>query len=188
MNNYNALIIEHSRPGRRGYNLRNLEVEQVDLNEIFGSDLLRKEPSKLPEVSEYEVVRHFTNLSMKNYGLDQGMYPLGSCTMKYNPKIDEEIAGLPGFNNIHPLQPVSTVQGSLKVMYGLQNALESISGMDQISLLPSAGSQGELTGLMIIKAYLRKTNQSNRNKIIIPDSAHGTNPASSTPKLLNCNL
>ncbi|MCD6435547.1 MAG: aminomethyl-transferring glycine dehydrogenase subunit GcvPB [Clostridiales bacterium] len=180
MNNYNALIIDHSRPGRKGYNLRKSEVEQVDLANVFGNDLLREEPAELPEVSEHEVVRHFTNLSMKNYGLDQGMYPLGSCTMKYNPKINEEVAALAGFNNIHPLQPISTVQGSLEVMYELQNALESVSGMDQVTLLPSAGSQGELTGLMIIKAYLKENNQQQRNKIIIPDSSHGTNPASAS--------
>ncbi|MEA3424552.1 MAG: aminomethyl-transferring glycine dehydrogenase subunit GcvPB [Bacillota bacterium] len=180
MNNYNALMIEHSRPGRKGYTLRNTEVDQIDLSEVFGSDLLRKESAQLPEVSEPEVVRHFTNLSKKNFAVDEGMYPLGSCTMKYNPKINEEVAALSGFNNVHPLQPISTVQGSLEVMYGLQNALKSISGMDQVSLLPSAGSQGELTGLMIIKAYLRENNQQHRNKIIIPDAAHGTNPASST--------
>ncbi len=180
MNNYNALIIDHSRPGRRGYTLRNTEVDQIDLSEVFGSDLLRKESAELPEVSEPEVVRHFTNLSKKNFAVDEGMYPLGSCTMKYNPKINEEVAALAGFNNVHPLQPMSTVQGSLEVMYGLQNALKSISGMDQVSLLPSAGSQGELAGLMIIKAYLRENNQQYRNKIIIPDSSHGTNPASAT--------
>jgi glycine dehydrogenase subunit 2 len=180
MNNYNALIIDHSRPGRRGYTLRNTEVDQIDLSEVFGSDLLRKESAELPEVSEPEVVRHFTNLSKKNFAVDEGMYPLGSCTMKYNPKINEEVAALAGFNNVHPLQPISTVQGSLEVMYGLQNALKSISGMDQVSLLPSAGSQGELAGLMIIKAYLRENNQQNRNKIIIPDSSHGTNPASAS--------
>ncbi|MCK5763949.1 MAG: aminomethyl-transferring glycine dehydrogenase subunit GcvPB [Clostridiales bacterium] len=180
MNNYNALIIDHSRPGRRGYTLRNTEVDQIDLSEVFGSDLLRKESAELPEVSEPEVVRHFTNLSKKNFAVDEGMYPLGSCTMKYNPKINEEVAALAGFNNIHPLQPMSTVQGSLEVMYGLQNALKSISGMDQVSLLPSAGSQGELAGLMIIKAYLRENNQQYRNKIIIPDSSHGTNPASAS--------
>ena len=180
MNNYNALIIDHSRPGRRGYTLRNTEVDQIDLSEVFGSDLLRKESAELPEVSEPEVVRHFTNLSKKNFAVDEGMYPLGSCTMKYNPKINEEVAALAGFNNVHPLQPISTVQGSLEVMYGLQNALKSISGMDQVSLLPSAGSQGELAGLMIIKAYLRENNQQYRNKIIIPDSSHGTNPASAS--------
>jgi len=139
---------------------------------------MRDSEPELPEVSEVDVVRHFTNLSNKNYGVDTGFYPLGSCTMKYNPKINEDMANLSGFSNIHPLQPEATVQGALKLMYESDGMLSEISGMDRVSLQPAAGAHGELTGLMIIKAYHESRGDKKRKKIIVPDSAHGTNPAS----------
>ncbi len=142
--------------------------------------MIRKSTPALPEVSELQVVRHFTNLSRKNFGVETDSYPLGSCTMKYNPKVNEDMASMSEFNDIHPLQPVETVQGSLKLMYELGRLLEEITGMDEMSLQPAAGSQGELAGLMIIKAYLESNGTTYKNKIIIPDSAHGTNPASVT--------
>ncbi|NLT47818.1 MAG: aminomethyl-transferring glycine dehydrogenase subunit GcvPB, partial [Clostridiales bacterium] len=132
----------------------------------------------LPEVSEVDVVRHYTLLSNKNYGVDTGFYPLGSCTMKYNPKINEDMAALGCFSNLHPYQPEDTVQGALAMMYDLDGMLSEISGMARVSLQPAAGAHGEMTGLMIIKAYHEKNGDSKRTKIIVPDSAHGTNPAS----------
>jgi glycine dehydrogenase subunit 2 len=133
----------------------------------------------LPELSELDVVRHFTNISKLNYSIDSGFYPLGSCTMKYNPKINEEIARMPGFAGTHPLQPAETVQGNLFMMYQLQQWLEEIGGFSAVSLQPSAGAQGEMVGVMIIRAYHLDRNDHGRTKILIPDSAHGTNPASS---------
>ncbi len=174
---YDKLIFEVSRKGRRGYNLPALDVEAVNLGEILGSDNLRTDSLLLPEVSEFDVVRHFSQLSNKNYSLDHSIYPLGSCTMKYNPKINEEMVGLPGLMNLHPYQPQKTVQGSLEIMYNLQKYLAEIGGMAQMTLQPAAGSQGELTGLMMIKAYHVKNKEDHRYKVIVPDSAHGTNPA-----------
>ncbi len=139
---------------------------------------LNDEELNLPEVSEVDIIRHYTNLSNKNFGVDTGFYPLGSCTMKYNPKINEDMANLDGFKNIHPLQPEETVQGALKLMYELDKALCEISGMDKMTLQPAAGAHGELTGLMLIKAYHEHRGDTKRTKIIVPDSAHGTNPAS----------
>jgi glycine dehydrogenase subunit 2 len=142
--------------------------------------LLRQTPANLPEVSEFGVVRHYTNVSQKNFGVETGFYPLGSCTMKYNPKINDELATLPGFANIHPLQPEKTAQGILRVYYETAEMLSELSGLAAYSLNPFAGAHGELAGLMIIKAYHQKNKDFKRNKIIIPDSAHGTNPASAT--------
>ena len=172
------LIFEISRNGRKAFELLSTEIEQRTAAELFPEKYLRKSPARLPEVSELDVVRHFTELSTRNFGVDSGFYPLGSCTMKYNPKINEKVASYSGFANIHPYQPESTVQGALRLMYELSESLAEITGMDRISLQPSAGAQGEMAGLMVIKKYHEKMGQSQRNKIICPDSAHGTNPAS----------
>ncbi len=176
MKYYNTLIFEMSKEGRQGYNLETKPLPNVALPK----HLLREHKADLPEVSEFDVVRHYTNVSQKNFGVENGFYPLGSCTMKYNPKINDELATLSGFANIHPLQPVETVQGLLKIYYDLQAMLSEISGLSAYSLNPFAGAHGELAGLMIIKAYHEKHGDLKRNKIIIPDSAHGTNPASAT--------
>lgn len=177
MRNYNKLIFELSKPGRKGYNLPALDVEDVELDSVIPVDYLTIKELNFPEVSEVDVIRHYTNLSNKNYGVDTGFYPLGSCTMKYNPKINEDIARYDGFTNVHPLQPESTVQGSLRVIYELEKYLSEIGGMDRFTLQPAAGAQGELTGIMLIRAYHEKNKDFKRDKIIIPDSAHGTNPA-----------
>lgn len=179
MKDYNKLIFEISKEGRKAYSLPPCDVPEAGLENIIPDEFLRNKEAELPEVSEVDVVRHYTNLSNKNYGVDTGFYPLGSCTMKYNPKINEDAAALGGFNNIHPLQPAETVQGALKLMYGLDNMLSEITGMERVSLQPAAGAHGELTGLMIIKAYHESRGDNKRKKIIVPDSAHGTNPASS---------
>ena len=176
MKYYNKLIFEISKEGRQGFNLAEKNIPEVKIPK----ELLRVTPAELPEVSEFDVVRHYTNVSQKNFGVETGFYPLGSCTMKYNPKINDELATLSGFANIHPLQPVETVQGLLKIYHETQRILAEISGLAAYSLNPFAGAHGELAGLMIIQAYHDKRNDSKRNKIIIPDSAHGTNPASAT--------
>jgi len=142
-------------------------------------NLLRKD-LPLPELAEADVVRHYTALSRFNYGVDNGFYPLGSCTMKYNPKINEDTARLPGFAFTHPLQPVETVQGSLVLMYQLQEWLKEISGFAAVTLQPAAGAHGELTGVLIMRAYHKARGDDRREKMLIPDSAHGTNPASSS--------
>ena len=178
MKEYNRLIFEVSKDGRRSYSLPKCDVPIKPIDEILDINYLRTEDACLPEVSEIDVIRHFTLLSNKNFGVDTGFYPLGSCTMKYNPKINEDMASLNGFISIHPLQPECTVQGALELMYNLQESLQEITGMAKVSLQPAAGAQGELTGLMIIKAYHLYNGNANKNKIIIPDSAHGTNPAS----------
>jgi glycine dehydrogenase subunit 2 len=180
MRDYNKLIIELSKEGRKAYSIPKNDVETVDPEKYIPENVLRKEDPKLPEVYEVDVIRHYTNLSNKNYGVDTGFYPLGSCTMKYNPKINEDMAKLPNFANIHPRQPEDTVQGSLELMYELQEKLCEITGTDGFTLQPAAGAHGELTGLMIIKKYHEERNDTKRTKIIVPDSAHGTNPASAT--------
>ncbi len=171
------LIFELGQDGRRAYTLPDLDVPEAPLDEIAA--FVREEAPRLPQVSEVDVVRHFTALSTRNHGVDSGFYPLGSCTMKYNPKRNERAAKLPGFSNIHPLQPAETVQGALELMYHLQTYLAEITGMDTVSLQPAAGAQGEWTGLMMIAAYHRSRGEK-RDKVIVPDSAHGTNPASVT--------
>lgn len=178
MRKYDKLIFELSKPGRKAYRLPKLDVEEVKLDELIPSEYINEEELELPEVSEVDIIRHYTNLANKNYGVDTGFYPLGSCTMKYNPKINEDMAGLDGFRNIHPLQPEDTVQGALRLMYELDQALCEISGMDKMTLQPAAGAHGELTGLALIKAYHEHRGDTKRTKIIVPDSAHGTNPAS----------
>ncbi|MEN8907350.1 MAG: aminomethyl-transferring glycine dehydrogenase subunit GcvPB [Clostridiales bacterium] len=174
------LIFEISKKGHKGYSLPKCDVPLKSIDKLLGKDNLRKNPAKLPEVSENNVVRHYVNLSNKNYGVDSGFYPLGSCTMKYNPKINEYIARLDEFTNVHPYQSGSTVQGCLEIMSKTEKYLKDLSGMDEISLQPAAGAHGELTGLMIMKQYHILNKQLNRNKVIIPDSAHGTNPASAS--------
>lgn len=167
-------IYELSSPGRIGVRFPDADVPQTSLpKELLRSDL------PLPELAELDVIRHFTNLSKLNYSIDGGYYPLGSCTMKYNPKINEETARLSGFAHTHPLQPIETVQGNLALMYELQEWLKEISGFKGVSLQPAAGAQGELVGVLIIRAYHRSRGDFKRTKMLIPDSAHGTNPASS---------
>ncbi len=168
------LLCELSVPGRVGFRFPEVDVPQAPLPE----GMLRQE-LPLPELYEVDVVRHYTRLSQLNHGIDIGFYPLGSCTMKYNPKVNEEVARLPGFAHVHPLQPEETVQGSLALMYQLQEWLKEIGGFAGVTLQPAAGAQGELTGVLIIRAYHEANGQSQRNKILIPDSAHGTNPATS---------
>ncbi len=177
MKTYDKLIFELSRPGRKGYSL---PADNFGVNGIgeIPADLLRKNEAELPEVSELEVVRHFTNLSSKNFGVDTGFYPLGSCTMKYNPKINEEGAALPACNNIHPLQDAATAQGALELYYNLQKMLSNIAGLAEFTLNPYAGAHGELTGLMVMRQYHMSRGDNKRTKVIVPNSAHGTNPAS----------
>ncbi len=178
MRKYNELIFELSKAGRKAYKLPEADVETLPVEELIPDKYLNKDELDLPEVSEVDIVRHYTNLSNKNFGVDTGFYPLGSCTMKYNPKINENMTGLDGFKNIHPHQPEETVQGALRLMYELDQALCEISGMDKMTLQPAAGAHGELTGLALIKAYHEHRGDTKRTKIIVPDSAHGTNPAS----------
>lgn len=173
---YDKIIYELSIKGRKAYSLPKLEIDSYKLNEKYA----RKLDLDLPEVTELDVIRHYTNLSFKNYGVDQGFYPLGSCTMKYNPKIDEELASLREFKNIHPLQPVTSVQGILQIYYDTSKMLASLTGMQEFSFNPFAGAHGELTGLMIMKEYHLRRNDTKRTKVIVPTSAHGTNPASSS--------
>jgi glycine dehydrogenase subunit 2 len=174
------LIFEVTKEGRVGYSLPTLDVPEIDLSEIQPQDLLREEAADLPEVSELDIMRHYTALSKRNHGVDSGFYPLGSCTMKYNPKINESVARFPGFANIHPLQDESTVQGAMELLYDLQEHLKEITGMDEVTLQPAAGAHGEWTGLMMIRAYHESRGDMNRTKVVVPDSAHGTNPASAT--------
>ncbi|SFA96507.1 MULTISPECIES: aminomethyl-transferring glycine dehydrogenase subunit GcvPB [unclassified Bacillus (in: firmicutes)] len=174
------LIFELSKPGRVGYSLPEMDVPQLDLSELLPEGYLREEEPELPEVSELDIMRHYTALSNRNHGVDSGFYPLGSCTMKYNPKINENVARFNGFAHIHPLQDESSVQGALELMYDLQEHLIEITGMDEVTLQPAAGAHGEWTGLMMIRAYHEANGDTKRTKVIVPDSAHGTNPASAT--------
>lgn len=180
MKEYNKLIFEMSKEGRKAYTLPSCDVTETSIEELIPEELLSKKEPELPEVSEVDVVRHFTLLSNKNYGVDTGFYPLGSCTMKYNPKINEDIAAKSEFLNIHPYQAEETVQGALRLMYELSEKLAEITGLASVSLQPAAGAHGELSGLMVIKAYHEKRGDLKRTKIIVPDSAHGTNPASAS--------
>ena len=175
VNQSEGLIFEKSAPGKRGMELPPLDVPAVDAAKALG-EFARAEVSGFPEVSEIEVIRHFTRMSTWNFAIDLGMYPLGSCTMKYNPRVNEHVARLDGILNEHPYQPIELAQGCLKILELLQNCLLEITGMDAMSLQPSAGAQGELTGLLLIRAYLESQGNP-RRKVLIPDSAHGTNPA-----------
>ncbi|PTX54997.1 glycine dehydrogenase (decarboxylating) beta subunit [Melghirimyces profundicolus] len=180
MSEAKALIFEMSKPGRIAHSLPESDVPETELSDAIPEEMLRTSPAELPEVSELDLIRHYTELSRRNHGIDNGFYPLGSCTMKYNPKIHEDVARYPGFAQIHPYQPEETVQGALQLMYELQNDLAEITGMDRVTLQPAAGAQGEWTGLMMIQAYHESRGETGRNKVIVPDSAHGTNPASAT--------
>jgi len=173
------LIFEQGGKGRKGYSLPRWDVEEVRAQKLIPSHLLRKELEGFPQLSEVDVVRHFTRLSQWNYGVDSGLYPLGSCTMKYNPKVNEEIARMSGFSNIHPYTPEDLSQGILKLMHELQGFLVEITGMDDVTLQPAAGAQGELTGLMMVRACLQARGEK-RKKVLVPDTAHGTNCSTST--------
>lgn len=166
------LIYELSKPGRRAVRFPAPDVPETELPAN-----LKREKLNWPEASEIDVIRHFTRLSQKNHAIDINMYPLGSCTMKYNPKINEEVARYPGFSRLHPLQPESTTQGALELMFELQEILAEISGFDHVTLQPAAGAHGELTGCLIIDSYHKERGDTGRTKMLIPDSAHGTNPA-----------
>ncbi len=170
-----GLIFEHSSPGKKAFRLPPLDVPEVDAAAELG-DALRTAPAALPEVSEIEIIRHFTRLSTWNYAVDLGMYPLGSCTMKYNPRVNEVVARLDGIAGAHPYQPQQISQGALRIMKALADQLLEITGMDAITLQPAAGAHGEFTGILLIRAYLESQGNP-RKKILIPDSAHGTNPA-----------
>ena len=171
------LIFEKSQPGRRGGELPRQDLPKAEIPE----ELRRAEPPRLPELSEPELVRHFTELSTRNFGIDTGFYPLGSCTMKYNPRVNERLVMLPGFRDLHPLQEEDGSQGALELMWRLQEVLIEVSGLHACSLQPAAGSQGELTGLMLMRAYFEDRGEGERrDTIITADTAHGTNPASVT--------
>ncbi|MCI7184091.1 MAG: aminomethyl-transferring glycine dehydrogenase subunit GcvPB [Prevotella sp.] len=176
MNNrlYGNLIFELSHPGRRGYSLPNNEFGHHEVPEA----MRRNADAQLPECNELTVIRHYTNLSANNFGVNNGFYPLGSCTMKYNPIINEEVAAMPQFAELHPLQPEQTCQGALQLYYEMQKSLAAITGLEEFTLTPFAGAHGELTGLMTIRAYHQSRGDMKRTKVIVPDSAHGTNPAS----------
>lgn len=175
---YGKTIFDYSQDGRRATILPPLDVEEISMDELIPAELQRKTELNLPQVTQLDVMRHYTLLSKLNYSVDAGFYPLGSCTMKYNPKINEDVAGLPGFARIHPYQDSKTVQGALEVNYKLGKALCAITGMDDITLQPAAGAHGEMTGLMLIKEYHARRGDTKRTKMIVPDAAHGTNPAS----------
>ena len=176
MNNrlYGNLIFELSHPGSRGYSLPNNEFGHHEVPEA----MRRNADAQLPECNELTVIRHYTNLSANNFGVNNGFYPLGSCTMKYNPIINEEVAAMPQFAELHPLQPEQTCQGALQLYYEMQKSLAAITGLEEFTLNPFAGAHGELTGLMTIRAYHQSRGDMKRTKVIVPDSAHGTNPAS----------
>jgi len=170
------LIFEYSKKGRRGYSLPEEDLSDVS----FPEAMLRKEDARLPEVSEVDVVRHYTKLSTENFGVDSGFYPLGSCTMKYNPKVNEKIAALPELTALHPLQSEDSLQGILEILYDLEQQLCDIFGYAGFSLQPAAGAHGEFVGLLLIRTYHLKNGDNKRKKILVPDSSHGTNPASCT--------
>ncbi len=171
-----ALLFELGKPGRVGTDLPTLDVPRQE--GLIPAAYRRSLPAQLPEISQIELVRHYMQLSRRNFGVDNGFYPLGSCTMKYDPKINEQVARYPGLSQLHPLQPAATVQGAMEIIYKTEQALKEISGMDGFTLEPAAGAHGELTGLKLIRAYHRDRGDLARNKVIVPDSAHGTNPAS----------
>ncbi|MGN1262545.1 MAG: aminomethyl-transferring glycine dehydrogenase subunit GcvPB, partial [Prevotella sp.] len=176
MNNklYGKLIFELSHEGRRGYTLPECPFG----NYAVSAEMRRTEDAALPECDEMTVVRHYTNHSANNFGVNNGFYPLGSCTMKYNPIINEELAALPEFTSLHPLQPADTCRGALKLIDNLQQSLAELTGLGRFTLSPFAGAHGELTGLMIIRTWHESRGDNKRTKVIVPDSAHGTNPAS----------
>jgi glycine dehydrogenase subunit 2 len=172
-------IFERSKPGRRAFTPPPLDVPERPLDELLGPRLRRSEPARLPEVSEPEIVRHYNRLSKRNFDLDTGFYPLGSCTMKHNPKLHERVAALPGHAKLHPLQDPARAQGALELMWRLQDALGDIAGLPHVSLQPSAGSHGELAGVLLTRAFHEHRGEQ-RTKVLTPDTAHGTNPATVT--------
>jgi len=180
MNNTQStdLLFELSHRGRRCHRLPASDVPAAPISELIPKEHRADAPPPLPEVSEIDLIRHYTNLSARNMSIDTNFYPLGSCTMKYNPKRHERLAALPGFAGLHPLQDDSTAQGMLELLYEMQQYLAEISGLPAVSLQPAAGAQGELTALFVAAAYFRDRGESNRKKVLVPDSAHGTNPAS----------
>ena len=173
-------LIFEDQKDRYAYSLPQNDIENISIASLLDDKYIRKHKAEFPEVSELDLVRHYTELSNKNFGVDTGFYPLGSCTMKYNPKINEKVARISGFSESHPLQEEEHVQGSLEIIYSLQEELKEITGMDEVTLQPAAGAHGEWTALMIFKAYHEKNGQSHRDEVIVPDSAHGTNPASAS--------
>ncbi len=174
------LIRDKGREGRRGYTLPKLDVEQTDLERVLPEKALRKEKPKLAEVDEPAVIRHYTNLSRKNWGIDTNFYPLGSCTMKHNPRANETAAATPGFAGLHPLQPEEQTQGALQVMHELQGFLSEISGLTAVSLQPLAGAQGELTSILMVKKFFEDAGDDGRTTVLVPSTAHGTNPATAS--------
>ena len=172
-------VFERSRDGRRAFVPPETDVPAVPIEELLPADAIRERPAELPEITEPELVRHYTTLSSRNFHLDEGFYPLGSCTMKHNPKLHERVAALPGHARLHPLQDPEYAQGALELMWNLQGALGEIAGLPHVSLQPSAGSHGELAGLLLTRAYHEDSGQQ-RTKVLTPDTAHGTNPATVT--------
>jgi len=174
------LIRDKGREGRRGYTLPKLDVEETNLDDVLPEKARRKEKPKLAEVDEPTVIRHYTNLSRNQWGIDTNFYPLGSCTMKHNPRVNEQAAAVPGFAMLHPLQSEGQTQGALRVMYELQGFLAEISGLPAVSLQPMAGAQGELTSILMIKKYFEDAGDEGRTAVIVPETAHGTNPATAS--------
>jgi glycine dehydrogenase subunit 2 len=174
---YRKLIFDLAKEGRRGHTLPRCDVPEKPLTDLIDKVYLRQQEARLPQVAENEIVRHYTALSALNHHVDKSMYPLGSCTMKYNPKINEKLAGLPEFSELHPEQDVSQAQGALQILFELQEYLKEITGMAGVTLQPAAGSQGEMTGLLLMQQY-HMAKSEKRKIVLIPDSAHGTNPAS----------
>jgi glycine dehydrogenase subunit 2 len=175
-----SLIRDKGREGRRGYTLPKLDVEETNLDEVLPENARRKEKPRLAEVDEPTVIRHYTNLSRRNWGIDTNFYPLGSCTMKHNPRANEAAAAVPGFAGLHPLQPEEQTQGALRVMHEVQGFLAEISGLPAVSLQPMAGAQGELTSILMIRKYFEDAGDHGRTTVIVPETAHGTNPATAT--------
>lgn len=171
------LIYEKSIAGRSAAVLPDPNVKDVPLKDIIPEGLIRETPAELPEVSELDCVRHFVRLSQLNHSIDTGFYPLGSCTMKYNPKVNDAMAGLAGFRDLHPHQPTDQIQGALELLYNLHEAIKEIVGLPHVTFQPAAGAHGELTGLLLIRAYFESKGETGRTKVIVPDTAHGTNPA-----------
>src|SRR5579863_1269317 len=179
INQNEPLLFERSSPGKRGYQLPPLDVPAVDPAAALGAENTRSEIADFPEVSEVEAIRHFTRLSTQNYAIDLGLYPLGSCTMKYNPRVNEHVARVEGLAWAHPYQPESLSQGIMEIMATLEQMLAEITGMDAVTLQPAAGAHGEFTGILMVRALLKSLGNP-RKKLLIPDSAHGTNPATAT--------
>src|SRR2546425_10612003 len=172
------LLFELSHRGRRTQRLPPCDVPAPEAEQLLPATVLAEQPPPLPEVGEIDLVRHFVNLSNRNMSIDTNFYPLGSCTMKYNPKRHERLAALPGVANLHPLQPDESCQGMLELLWNLQAILAEVAGLDAVSLQPAAGAHGELTALLVAAAYFRDRGEKLRKRVLIPDSAHGTNPAS----------